>query len=311
MGAVLVHELFSQKAFKVIGLMGVVALLPGCYGLDKGPRQLSPAKVIEDFGGPEVGTVEHSLLTSAKQASEKGEYKKAISLYRQLVDQKPENKQYKIEVAEHLRRFGEFDQAEDLYAQLEASYPDDLQVLEGKAMTMIAVGEYQQALTILDRVIKEDGERWRALNAAGVALTLMGQYEESVEYLRAALKHNGNSPIVLNNLGLTLAAAKRYDRAIKAFEVARKQLPKEDAKRSQIELNQAMVHGIQGDMEAAERLAKQHLDEHEVYNNLGYYAYLGDNPELAKSYLHMALGGSSMHYDKAWENLQKLPSSHN
>jgi Flp pilus assembly protein TadD len=133
------------------------------------------------------------------------------------------------------------------------------------------------------------------------------KFDEAIVQYRAALDASDSNPSVLNNLGLALAIKEDYPRAIKSLERARSrtdQMNEEDAKR--IGLNLARVYGLSGDMEKAESTARPFVTGAELYNNLGHYAVMAKNKELARTYLNMALTNSKEHYERAWENLKEL-----
>ena len=127
---------------------------------------------------------------------------------------------------------------------------------------------------------------------------------EGMTYLNEALKYSDDNPSVLNNIGLVLAMQRDYQQAIPALTKAARRA--EGGQKAHIELNTALVHGIFGNVRDAKRMAEKHLDRISLENNLGLYAHLANDDELAKSYLNMALTGSSVHYKRAWENLNLI-----
>jgi Flp pilus assembly protein TadD len=59
-------------------------------------------------------------------------------------------------------------------------------------------------------------------------------------------------------------------------------------------------------MDMAEDVAKPHLTKPQLYNNLGIYAELNKDKDLAKTYINKALTNTPVYYDRAWENLERL-----
>jgi hypothetical protein len=66
-----------------------------------------------------------------------------------------------------------------------------------------------------------------------------------------------------------------------------------------------------GNMSAAQRIAEKHLPAGALENNLGFYAHLANDQELAKSYLNMALTGTPVYYERAWKNLDIVAKGDN
>jgi Flp pilus assembly protein TadD len=111
---------------------------------------------------------------------------------------------------------------------------------------------------------------------------------------------------VLNNVGLTLAIDKQYDKAIVALQKGVALAPQEGDEKKRLALNLALVYGITGNMAAAEETAKPYLTPAGLDNNMGYYAHLAKDDELAKTYLNMALTKSPVYYQRAWDNLDTV-----
>ncbi|MCH8323455.1 MAG: glycine--tRNA ligase subunit beta [Proteobacteria bacterium] len=79
-----------------------------------------------------------------------------------------------------------------------------------------------------------------------------------------------------------------------------------EAKLKKVELNLSLIYGITGQMNQAESILRKYFDEPIVYNNLGIYAHLGDDNDLAHTYLNKALTSSPGIYESAWNNLKRI-----
>jgi len=295
-----------RSVFPLLALLASTVLLTGC---DARPQsELSGQSLLDAFteDGPEIGTVSDSLLSTAKTAEKDRNYARALGFYSQLADKEPENAEYQIGVAENLRRIGEHDKAIARYNAILQKTPNHLTALEGKGLTYIAKAEFVKAGPFLEKVILQDPKRWRALNGVGLLFVAKGLPNEALSYFDAALQNNADSFVVLNNSGLTQALAGDYERAIQTLQRATRSSDREKGEIRQAELNLALVYGISGKMDAAEQTALRHLPEEAVHNNLGFYAYLADNHELAKAYLNSALSNSKTFYKRAWENLESM-----
>ncbi len=259
--------------------------------------------------GPQVEGVQGTLLKSAREATGRGEYAKAVQLYGQLLGMDKENLYYQLGLADNLRRSGEAEAAGAIYTQISAAHPENMDAKEGKGLAQLYLGEFDEAGAVLAEVHAEDKTRWRTLNGLGILLVERGQVGDAIAYFDEALKHTGNRASVYNNIGLAYAIndepKEALDALVKGIDAAD---PKSPIKQ-QIELNLALVMGIFGDMDAAEKILSEHLPEPAVANNLGLYAYLANNQSLAKSYLNTALSRSPSHYKRAWENLDAITRS--
>lgn len=282
-------------------------LLSACAGAaSRNGVQVKPDEAVATFGGPEVGTMEAALYNSAGEAFKKEEFSKSMQLYGQLVSRYPEKLEYLFHFAEAARRAGHYDDAQKAYVEFLKRNPDRMDAQEGRGLTQLAMGEVDRAIRTLSSVMQQDNRRWRTINALGVALSIKNKPDDALKYYREALNLDEQNPSILNNIGLTLAIKDDYERAIRALQLASKYYDGNELGRKRIDLNLAMVYGLSGDMEAAEATAKRHLSQSELYNNLGHYAFLADNKELARTYLNMALTKSPDHYEKAWKNLEEL-----
>ncbi|MCI5050351.1 MAG: tetratricopeptide repeat protein [Rickettsiales bacterium] len=256
---------------------------------------------LQMLSGPAVPTIESSLETAAIAALKEGSNGKALSLYEQLHDKNPNEMRYVLGLAESLRRSGQSRPAIEFYNIIIEKHPGHLDAHEGKALAIMEEGRFEEASQLLGLVLKRDPKRWRTLNALGIMFAARGMADDALAYLEEAKKYSPDNPSVLNNAGLAQAVGQRFNDSVLTLSKAAKKA--EGVHRKQIELNMALVYGISGDMQQARRVAERHLKGAALDNNLGLYAHLANNSEMAKSYLNMALSGSTVHYERAWENL--------
>jgi Flp pilus assembly protein TadD len=287
-------------------MLGVVGGTAGCIkgmALNEDRDKLLKA-IAQD--GPQVEGVEATLLSNAVDATKRGEHQKAAQLYRQLLATNNESTPYALGLADSLRRNGDLESAEIVYQEIVEKEPDLLEAKEGYGLLRLAKGEFDKAGTLLSEVHKKDAKRWQTLNGLAILLVERGSPVDAIAYFKEALKQSKHNPSVLNNIGLAYAIDDQPENALSALGEAIEGSPIKSAQRKNIELNLALVMGIYGDMDAAEKILKSHLPEAAVANNLGLYAYLANNEELAKSYLNTALSRSPYHYKRAWENLDAI-----
>jgi Flp pilus assembly protein TadD len=142
------------------------------------------------------------------------------------------------------------------------------------------------------------------MNAVGVAFDITKRPDEAQDYYKTALEVKPEEPMVLNNYALSYAFQGNYKEAIATMKRAVVRLSKAEDKKRRAELNLSLIYGLAGMMEPAEVLLRKHLPEPLVYNNLGMYAHLANDNDLAQTYLHKAVMESPTFYQKAWETLK-------
>ena len=293
-------------------LLAVVSstfLLTACDPRTQAERGEGSSKSILDMlskEGPAVDGVQATVLTSAKEAEKNRQYDRALQFYRQLHDQDKANVAYTLGVADNLRRTDANADALRGYQEVLAKEPQNIDALEGSGLAQLATGDTKAAKSTFEQVLAIDKNRWRTLNAVGILFAMNGMADDSLAYFNQALAVAPDEPAVLNNVGLTLALNHDYPRAIETLEHASSALASDKLQAERSDLNLALVYGLAGDMDNAERVASKHLNESALNNNLGFYAELQKNDDLAKAYLNSALAGSPVFYNKAWNNLEAI-----
>ncbi len=256
--------------------------------------------------GPDVEGIEGTLIKSAKEASQKGDHLRASQLYRQLLSMEETSTPYALALADSLRRNGELEKAEMVYEEILQKEPKLLEAKEGFGLLRLSKGEFEKAGKLLSEVQAKDSKRWQTLNGLGILLVERGSVDDAIIYFKEALKYQPDSPTILNNMGLTYAINDEPENALQVMGQAVEESPSATPQRKAVELNLALILGVYGDMQAAEKILKEHLPAAGVANNLGLYAYLANDEKLAKSYLNSALSRSPYHYKRAWENLEAI-----
>ena len=288
-------------------LIACFCVISGLAACDARPRsEIDGKSLLDIFGkeGPQVGGVSDALRQSAKEAEDAGDYGRALQFYKQLADKYPDDVSYQLSLAENLRRVNKLDDAISAYDSILRKTPNHVEALEGKGLALFAKSDFPNASDALETVMRIAPNRWRTLNGIGLLFVAKNMPNEAVSYFDAALAQSPDHPTVLNNVGLTLALTQDYDRAIAALNRASGKVSPKSLERERIDLNLALVLGLSGDMDRAEKVASQHLTGAALQNNLGFYAKLAGDNGLAKAYLNSALSGSPTFYEKAWDNLE-------
>lgn len=276
-------------------------LVLGCSAKPEGKGTKSAKQELAEMDSPNVDSVQAALERGALDALKNAEYKKSAALYQQLVDRDDSEFRYKLGLAESLRRLGENKVAIDMYDQIIELKPGHVDAFEGKALATMALGDIEEASKLFQRILEREPNRWRSLNALGIMFAAKNLPNDGMQYLDEALIQSPKNPSVLNNIGLVQAMMKQYPNAVDSLDKGARYAS--GGQRKQIDLNLALVHGIFGQMDKARDIVETYYDGAALENNLGLYAHLANNDELAKSYLNMALSGSNQFYERAWKNL--------
>ncbi len=285
----------------------MLIMLAGCSMMPGKNAFHDPEKELEALEGPDVEGVASTLERSASEALEKGDIRRAGQFYKQLYDtpkiSAADKRRYTVGLAEASRRNGDPEGAITLLDKVLKDDPQNVEALEGKGLALLSQGKVQDAGRQFESVMALDTKRWRTLNALGILFMTKDMVPEAMAYYTEALKYSADNPSVLNNIGLSFAIEKRYDKAVEALEQASRMASGDTVRKRQIDLNMAMVLGISGDTDKAREIASRYLKGPALDNNLGVWAHLADNDDLARAYLNTALSGSTMHYERAWNNL--------
>jgi Flp pilus assembly protein TadD len=299
----------NTQKFTTLCLSASFLLLSGCQAFEDVSIPKEEFFAMAEKDSPKIDGVQQTLLNSAQRAEKERQYERALQFYRQLHDKDKRNITYQIGLADNYRRLKRTEDAIRAYDTILSIQPDNIEALEGKGLAHLSETDFKKASPLFEEIMARDPQRWRTLNAVGILFIAKEMPNEALAYFQEALRVEPDEPAILNNVGLTMALKENYPRAIRALEAASSRLDVKSPRRHHTDMNLALVYGLSGDLAAAEQVASLHLSEAALNNNLGFYAYLADNRELAKGYLNHALSGSAVFYEKAWTNLQALEGS--
>jgi Flp pilus assembly protein TadD len=178
----------------------------------------------------------------------------------------PEDKTLGMAYAEILRMTGRHDQALAVMQQVAIDHPEDQGVLAAYGKAQAAAGDLGPALDTIRRAQTPARPDWRLLSAEGAILDQMERPAEARALYQKALQIEPNEPSVLSNLGMShllegnLAEAETYMKKAVAQ-------PGAD---SRVRQNLALVIGLQGRFDEAERIAAGELPAEEAAANVAY-----------------------------------------
>ena len=191
----------------------------------------------------------------------------------------PKNSEAAIAYARALRVSGQRAQAVAVLQQTSIMNPKSQAVLAEYGRALADAGRYQQALEVLSKAHTPDQPDWRLLNAQGAVLDQMGNFAEARNYYETALKIAPEEPAILSNLGLSYMLAKDLPRA----EATLKRAAARSGADPRVKQNLALVLGLQGKYEEAERIASGDLPPDEARANVAYLREMLKQPDPIKS----------------------------
>lgn len=194
------------------------------------------------------------------------ELKSVVVSYGAAYERSPKEKSIGLTYAAALQMTGRNDQSLAVMQQVAIAHPKDRDVLAAYGKALAAAGNLEKALETVRRAQTPDYPDWRLYSAEGAILDQLGQSAAARVLYRKALDIQPNEPSVISNLGMSyllandLASAETYLRQA----VAR---PGAD---SRIRQNLALVVGLQGRFDEAERIAIAELSPEDATANVAY-----------------------------------------
>jgi Flp pilus assembly protein TadD len=171
-----------------------------------------------------------------------------------------------IRYARALREIGQRAQASAVLEQATIANPRNKAVAGAYGRALAEVGDFPKALEILNKAHTPDQPDWKILSVTGVVLDQMGRHEEARRHYTSALNLRPDEPSVLTNLGLSYTLSKELPRAEETLRRAMAR-PNADPRTRQ---NLAIVIGLQGRFEEAEKIASADLTTDEAHANVAY-----------------------------------------
>ena len=171
-----------------------------------------------------------------------------------------------IRYAQALRAIGQRTQAAAVLEQASIHNPNNAALLGAYGRALADNGNHAQALEVLNRAHSPDQPDWRVLSVQGAVLDQLGRPEEARRYYESALRIAPDEPSVLSNLGLSYALSKDL---VKAESTLRRAVDRPGAN-PRARQNLALVVGLQGRFEEAEKIARADLPPEEATANVAY-----------------------------------------
>ncbi len=206
-----------------------------------------------------IGTPDATSIPADQRAA-------AINQLAGRYKQNPGDRNTSLYYAAALRSNGQADQAVAVLEITVGKYPKDPEVAVEYAKALSAAGRFDQALTIVDRAIDPTAPNWNALLVKGAILDQNGQNDDARQLYLTALKVAPDQPSIHANLGLSYAMTNDLTSAERELRIA----VSLRGANTQIRQNLALVIGLQGRFDEAQKLFATELPLAQVEANMAY-----------------------------------------
>ncbi len=142
-----------------------------------------------------TGTQRAERIALAEAWEQKGEYGQAVTAYRQLLEEFPDDDETRSTLARTLARDGEFEQATSLYRDILTRHPSDLDVQISLARVQAWQKQYDSAIHLFRKVLRQDNVNREALRGFADTLYWSGAAQEAAAQYRRLYQVTGDEAI--------------------------------------------------------------------------------------------------------------------
>jgi Flp pilus assembly protein TadD len=178
----------------------------------------------------------------------------------------PNDKRIATNYAAALQMDGDADQSLAVMRKLAIVLPKDRDVLAAYGKALAANGQFEPALDAVRRAQTPEYPDWRLVSAEAAILDQLGQRDEARPDYRTALDLKPNEPSILSKLGRSYVLEGDL-RTAETYMRSAAQQPNAD---SRVRQNLALVVGLQGRFDEAEKIASQELSPEQAQANVAY-----------------------------------------
>ncbi len=181
-------------------------------------------------------------------------------------ERRPKDKATGLYYASALRSAGRDEQALAVMQQMVIYHPEDNDVLAAYGKALASNGDLLKALEVIGRAQRPDNPDWKLLSAQGAVLDQLERPQEAREFYQKALLIAPNEPSILSNLGMSYLLENELSKSETYLRQAIK-YPNAD---SRVRQNLALVVGLQGRFDEAEKIAAGELSRADAQANVKY-----------------------------------------
>jgi Flp pilus assembly protein TadD len=197
---------------------------------------------------------------------DEGELRSNTELVGQAYEKNQRDAVNGVNYANLLRMQGRDAQALAVMQQVAIANPTDRSVLAAYGKAQAAAGQLQQALDTIGRAQTPDRPDWKLISAEGAILDQLGRSTEARQRYRDALDIQPSEPSILSNLGMSYV----LEGDLKTAETYMRTASEQASADSRVRQNLALVVGLQGRFEEAEKIAGAELSPEQAKANVAY-----------------------------------------
>ena len=171
-----------------------------------------------------------------------------------------------LNYAAALQRTGRNDQAVAVLQRAVIYHPNDRDVLAAYGKSLAATGKFEMAIQTIRKAQTPAQPDWKLLSAEAAILDQIGRNDEARRLYAHALDLSPNEPSVLSNFGMSYVLTGDLPSAEKLLRQA-VAAPGAD---SRVRQNLALVIGLQGRFDEAERIAGEEMAPEQAKANIAY-----------------------------------------
>ena len=176
------------------------------------------------------------------------------------------NKDVALQYANVLQVQGQADQSVAVMRKLVIDYPRDRKVLAAYGKSLASIGQFEPALDAIRRAQTPEYPDWKLMSAEGAILDQVGNKDQARQLYRKALDLKPNEPSVLSNLGMSYV----LEGDLKMAETYLRTASEQPSADSRVRQNLALVVGLQGRFDEAEKIATRELSPDQSQANMAY-----------------------------------------
>lgn len=241
----------------VATVVAVGTALGGCAALKRGPGDPTTTGAIPRSDGERHAVVDE--WTSRYQA-------------------RPDDRTNALGFAQALRADNRAAQAVEVLQKAMLQFPKDVAIASAYGKALAENGDFEEALKVVRAANSPRTPDWRLTSAEGAILDQLGNTGDARARYEEALKLSPDEPSVLNNLGLSYIFTNELPKA----EAALKRAVTNPRADSRVRQNLALVVGLQGRFDEADRLATAELPREEAAANIAYLRAMLSQPNTWK-----------------------------
>ena len=190
----------------------------------------------------------------------------AVAEWTRRYQSNPDDRGNALGFAQALRAENRSGQAVEVLQKAMIQFPRDGAVASAYGKALAEKGDFQEALKVVRAANDPRTPDWRLTSAEGAIQDQLGNPGEARRLYGDALKLAPDEPTILNNIGLSYVFTNELAKAETTLRRAVAN-PKAD---SRVRQNLALVVGLQGRFEEADRIVSAELSHEEAQANVAY-----------------------------------------